>query len=355
MSEPHIVYLGRSRLSRSRANLIQLLHTASAFVQLGWRVRVYLPPWETGITLADKLRELDVDPAPEVVPARSLHPRFKFHPFVWLNLRMLRAAPILYTRVAGLSLALARAKLPHHLEVHDLERLIELALLSRVITQHRQGLIRTLIPISTAAADRLIHAGADPKRVHIAHSGVKLEAYAGLPPFQPQNLNRPRIVHLGKFSPERGSAVFQHLAKQCDITVVGPDASSLPDIKYHPAIPMREVPYWYGLSDLTLLPYQPQQSTAASMSPVKLFEALAAGRPIVASDLPTLREVLRHEHNALLVPPADLGQWSRAVERLRDDHPLALQLAANARETAKRYGWVNRASGIAQAIGLKSS
>lgn len=354
MTSPDIVYLGRSRLTRSRANLIQMLHTASGFVQLGWRVRVYLPPWPRRMTLSAALEELDVNPAPEVVPAYSLHPRFKFHPFVWLNLRTLRAAPTLYTRVAGISSALACARVPHHLEVHNLERLIDQGVVSRVIKLQRSGMIRTLIPISEAAADRLIRAGADPLRVHVAHSGVKLESYAKLPPFQPQNLDRPRIVHVGKLSPERGLAVFQYLAQrqQGEITLVSADVCGIANAVHLPAIPMRQVPARYALSDLILLPYQPRMPTVATMSPVKMFEAMAAGRPIIASDLPTLREVLRHEHNALLVPPEDLAAWAQAIERLRSDRALAERLALNARSDAQNYSWINRARGIARAIGL---
>ncbi len=50
-----------------------------------------------------------------------------------------------------------------------------------------------------------------------------------------------------------------------------------------------------------ILPNTPTHTSERYTSPLKLFEYLAAGRPIVASDLAALREVLRHEDNALLV------------------------------------------------------
>ena len=52
-----------------------------------------------------------------------------------------------------------------------------------------------------------------------------------------------------------------------------------------------------------ILPNTPTHTSERYTSPLKLFEYLAAGRPIVASDLAALREVLRHEDNALLVEP----------------------------------------------------
>jgi glycosyltransferase involved in cell wall biosynthesis len=78
-------------------------------------------------------------------------------------------------------------------------------------------------------------------------------------------------------------------------------------------------------------------------SPLKLFEYMAAGRPIVASDLPSLREVLTHEQDALLVPPGDADALAAAVRRLLDDPPLASRLAAAAFSAVDRYTWGRRA------------
>lgn len=349
-----IIYLGRSRLQRSRANLIQLLHTASGFVQLGWEVLVVLPPWPRRLSLSSRLKELDVDPATEVIPSQLLHPRWSFRPFIWRYQRDLLMAKAVYTRVAQISIALARAGLKNHLEVHDVEALRRSGQIEPIIAHHRTGLIRTLIPISKGAAQVLITAGAAPERVHVAHSGVKLEAYAGLPPFDPDNLNRPRIIHLGRLSQQRGLEIYQYLAKheKCKISIISTDKGFIPNAAYYPPVPLTEIPAWYSRSDLTLLPYQPNISTAATMSPIKMFEAMAAGRPIIASNLPTIREVLKHEHSALLVDPRDLEAWAKAIDRLRQDRSLAVKLAVNARAEAINYSWLRRAKSIAHAIGL---
>jgi glycosyltransferase involved in cell wall biosynthesis len=275
---------------------------------------------------------------------------------VFFHRRMLKEAPVIYTRVADVSRALAAHRLAHHLEVHDVVTLTNKNTLARVVGHHRRGVIRTLIPISHAAAERLIAAGADATRIHVAHSGVKLEAFADVPVFDPAMLERPRIVHLGKLSDARGLNVFRHLAAQgqCDITIVSGDAVELPGAISVPAVPPAEVPAWYAKSDVVLLPYQANVETAASMSPVKMFEAMAAGRPIIASNLPTIREVLKHEHTALLVEPGDLEAWERALDRLHADRQLAISLAQNARAEAAKYSWARRAQGILRAIGVRN-
>lgn len=65
-------------------------------------------------------------------------------------------------------------------------------------------------------------------------------------------------------------------------------------------------------------------------SPLKLFEYMALGRAIVAPDQPNLREVLRHEDNALLFRPGDAADLRAAVARLCRDEDLRRRLGRNA-------------------------
>jgi glycosyltransferase involved in cell wall biosynthesis len=81
-------------------------------------------------------------------------------------------------------------------------------------------------------------------------------------------------------------------------------------------------------------------------SPLKAFEAMAAGRPLVASDLPASREFLRHEENALLVPAGDAAALSAALRRLRERPGLAERIARAAFEEAPRYSWSARAQAL---------
>jgi glycosyltransferase involved in cell wall biosynthesis len=85
-------------------------------------------------------------------------------------------------------------------------------------------------------------------------------------------------------------------------------------------------------------------------SPLKLFEYLMMGRPIVASDLPALREVLTHEETALLVPAGDPTALAGAVTRLMDDPALAASLAARARALAPAFTWSARAARLEAAL-----
>lgn len=352
-----IIYVSTSRLHRNRANLIQTLHTVAAFHGLGLSARLEAPPWRG--RLDARLEALGIDVPLDVRAARLLHSRwrrFGYWPFVqWYKMR-LKAADALYTRTPELSLALVRAGLPHHLEIHDTRDLMRFGMLEPIVAAHRVGLIDWLLPISRAAASVLIDAGAIAERMHVCPSGVDIDVYAGIPAFDPARLDRPRIAYLGRVSASRGLDIFRAVAAsgRADVTLIGEQEESVtsgPNLTIVPPVPHREVPRRYGDSDLVLLPYRRDLGHADSISPIKLFEAMAAGRPIIAADIPPIREIVAHEDSALLVDPDHTQGWLDAIERLRADHALALRLASAALALAPRYSWRQRALGIARALG----
>ena len=81
------------------------------------------------------------------------------------------------------------------------------------------------------------------------------------------------------------------------------------------------------------------------MSPLKLFEYMAHGLPIVSSDLPVLKEVLEDGRNALLCDPDDIESWISAITQLQHDKLLRRQLSLQARDDFEQnYTWEIRAA-----------
>jgi glycosyltransferase involved in cell wall biosynthesis len=103
------------------------------------------------------------------------------------------------------------------------------------------------------------------------------------------------------------------------------------------------VPGWLREADVLVLPNTPTRISAAYTSPLKLFEYMASGRPIVASDLPSLREILRPDANAVLVAPGDPEALARGIRRVLDDADFAATLARQAHQDLREYTWDKRA------------
>jgi len=80
-------------------------------------------------------------------------------------------------------------------------------------------------------------------------------------------------------------------------------------------------------------------------SPLKLFEYMAAKKPILASNIEVLREVLVHEKNSILCDPDDNGAWQAGLRRLLSDRELADKLAGEAfADLTEKYTWSKRAA-----------
>ncbi|MEO5754405.1 MAG: glycosyltransferase family 4 protein, partial [Chthoniobacterales bacterium] len=118
------------------------------------------------------------------------------------------------------------------------------------------------------------------------------------------------------------------------------------NVRLQPRVPPSEVAAFLFASDCLIIPptAAPLRQHGRTVLPMKTFSYLAAGRPIVAPDLPDLREILRHDENALLVAPDDVAAAAEAIRRAVSDRTFAAQLGRAARRDAADYTWAARAA-----------
>jgi len=102
------------------------------------------------------------------------------------------------------------------------------------------------------------------------------------------------------------------------------------DMTFAGAIPHADIPAWLSIMDVATAPYTPQPDFY--FSPLKLFEYMAAGVPVVAGRIGQLDELLQHERNALLHAPGDATALAAELERLVRDPILRRRIGLAGRE-----------------------
>lgn len=262
--------------------------------------------------------------------------------------------------------ALASAGAPVIVEFHSMQfhrrRLGRAAL--RALLPHRQ--LRGLVTISDALrGDLAAAAGVDRHRITVAPEAARPRAddelAAPAPAWLAPAMRRDalQVGYTGSLFGGRGVALMVELARRApdvDVHVLGgPQASSdalrarpdlPPNLHVHGVRSVRDAERMQNAMDVLLAPYAASVETpggvdtARWMSPMKVFEYLASGRPMICSDLPVLREVLVDGETALLAPSDDVDAWVVALRRLADDPALRGRIGTRGRDVHReRFTW----------------
>jgi len=127
------------------------------------------------------------------------------------------------------------------------------------------------------------------------------------------------------------------------------------NIFFYGFVPPKQVASYQNSFDIVLAPYSSKVSvfgnkgnTSEFMSPLKIFEYMSFKKPIIASDLPVLREVLS-EKNSILVEPENINSWVNAINYLRNKENRE-NIANTALKDFKNFTWKSRATQIINQI-----
>lgn len=266
---------------------------------------------------------------------------------------------LVYARDAGGATAAAGLGLPLIFELHAPPSRTDVSRLQKIV--RHPGLVR-LIVISRALRDRLHDDRLIPEDVEVLVAPDAADPVA-IEPTSRESTGPPRYGYIGQLYRGKAMEILAPLAQSMPgamFDVVGGSPADIeswraeelsPNLLLHGFVPHGALASWYPRFAAVLLPSQAEVYGASGgssigdyMSPMKLFEYMAAGRPIVSSDLPVLREVLRHDENSLLVDPRDPLAWKAALELLWNQPDRAQELAARAHaEFIANYTWDIRA------------
>jgi glycosyltransferase involved in cell wall biosynthesis len=161
--------------------------------------------------------------------------------------------------------------------------------------------------------------------VRIVPAGIAIPAAVGAP------ADPPHVLYAGRLSPEKGIEDFLQASDGLDRVVVG--GGPVPVAEGVGSVPPAQMGRYYEEAAVVCVPSRREGYGMVAR------EAMAWGRPVVASAVGGLADALEDGVSGLLVPPRDVVALRAALERLLDDSELRARLGAAARAKAVReYG-----------------
>jgi len=360
-----IVCISSSFIPSTAANSIQVVKATHALAELGHEVTLLVPgqesmSWDELKSFFGVTHFFDIQWIPENLT-------FKRYDFAFKAVqKAIKMKPdLVYTWVLQAGVFSLWRKMPTIYEMHD-----------RVTGRFGPGLFRMFLKFATrsrivAITDALrkiiisdYHLHPDRTDIVIAPDGVDLERYQNLPsPAEARKslgLNKGITVgYTGHLYSGRGIELMFDLAKAMpnfNFLWVGGNPESVTvwknrleqegvnNIKLTGFVDNALLPQYQAAAEILLMPYEETitvsggGNTADIASPMKMFEYMAAGRPIISSDLPVIHEVL-DETMAVFCPPGDIAAWRDAIIKLKENPSQRHIISENARKAVKAYTW----------------
>lgn len=274
----------------------------------------------------------------------------------------LQRAPVIFTREPQAVYLATKWKMPTIFEYHGNVEYCESNFIAKALkTLHLLGVV-TISEI--IKADYVKH-GMPEERVLVLPTAVDLHPFKNLPDKKTlrQRLQLPPDAFIATYSghlyQDRGVEEILQAAEslpdvsflfvggwESDIQKYQAQVSHLRNVMFTGFISNQQVPEYLVASDVLLMPYSSRCATARWMSPMKLFEYMAAKRPIIATDIPALQSHLEHERNSLIISPDNPEELTKAIRIFMQKPVFGDQLCHNAYHDVQTYTWEKRAYSI---------
>ena len=229
-----------------------------------------------------------------------------------------------------------------------------------------------VLAVSAPLRDYVVSLGVEPSRVHVIPNGVDPTAFQPGPP-NPRVRARwglrdgPVLGFVGGLRPWHGvealpgllsKLIGHHPHLRLLVAGDGPQRGELErDLRergvarsavFTGSVPHEDVAELIRQFDVALAPY-PRLDHPFYFSPLKLFEYMACGVPVVAAEVGQIAEVVRDGETGLLYPPGDADALVAACDRLLADPPLRRRVGeAAAKEVHTRYTWDHNAAHVVE-------
>jgi glycosyltransferase involved in cell wall biosynthesis len=242
--------------------------------------------------------------------------------------------------------------------------------LQRVIEMTDKDAFKGLITISKQLQANFVDAGVPSEKVEVILPGVDLTQF--------QNVGEKRALrreldlpvdtdiamYTGSLRDIYGIDHILHAAAELPevvfVLVGGSDEKrerwrdtaskhGIENVQFVEFVPNSEIPRYLTAADVLLAPYVDDGDTDLDLdytTPSKLFEYMAAERPVVATDVSPHARLIDHEHSGLLAARGDPEAFTEQIRRALTDDILARQLSTGAATDIREHQWSRRCQRI---------
>lgn len=354
-----ILYIANHRLPTEKAYGIQISKMCEAFADLDYEI-VLVVPYRISKVKEDFFRYYDV--------RKNFKFKKIFTPDFYLPGKLDKIA--FGTKYFFSAIVLAIYALVHKADITYSRDEIPLYLLSffrknLVFEIHNFSKKRTLfykrlknkkvkvVAISGGIKRELEKIGFDPQNILVAFDAVDLRVFdIGISKTEARSkLNLPLdqkiVIYAGHLFEWKGADTLikaaSILKEALFVFVGGADKEVARNILFLGHKPHKEIPLYLKAADVLILPNKKDEKISELYtSPLKLFEYMASKRPIVASDLPSMREVLDDE-SCVFFESGNPEKLAQGIEKVMSDENLAESISAKAFEKVQNYTWRKRA------------
>jgi 2-deoxystreptamine N-acetyl-D-glucosaminyltransferase/2-deoxystreptamine glucosyltransferase len=216
------------------------------------------------------------------------------------------------------------------------------------LAEHRAlGAADMVIALTETAAERLVREGIPDGRIRVIPPGYDPGLFALDAPDPVPDLGRPRVGYVGRIAPQKdvGTLIsaFGRINEPASLLIVGdgPGRAAAEQqaqavagpVRFTGFVPHVQIAAVLRTIDVLVL------ATRYEELPSVLIEGMAAGLPVIASQVGGIPNLIDQGVNGILVPPGDAAALAAAITRVLAEPGTAARLAESARLTAQRYAW----------------
>ncbi|MBU2473080.1 glycosyltransferase [Patescibacteria group bacterium] len=365
-----LIYIANVRIPTEKAHGIQIMKMCQAFAVAGHDLTLVVPRRKNEIKKSiweyyDQEKNFGIEYLKITDFMKIVIPRISFY----LQSRSFLKSVLFYLKNKNLDIIYSRdLSIVKYLDFENV--FYEMHSLPRSFNKNDLEKVKGVITITKGLKNALIKKGIPEDRILVAPDGVDIENFdidiskeevrkkLDLP------LNKKIVLYTGHLYEWKGAQILADASEFLDenmiVIFVGGTEKDVKEFRNRNRNknnililgdkPYSGIPYYLKAADVLVLPNSGKTEISKNWtSPMKMFEYMASKKPIIASDLPSMREIL-NENNAILVESDNSQSLAQGIRQALKNQDFSSKISSQAYQDVQKYTWQKRVNNILKFI-----